>query len=42
VKYRLTIAKLTFAKELDDFQFEGAPINETLVGDLAGARFLAQ
>ena len=36
IKYQLTIAKLPLAKDLDDFQFEGTPINETLVNDLAG------
>jgi hypothetical protein len=33
IKYQLTIAKLPLAKDLDDFQFEGTPINETLVND---------
>jgi DNA replication protein DnaC len=42
IKYQLTIAKLPLAKDLDDFQFEGTPINETLVRDLAGGGFLAQ
>jgi DNA replication protein DnaC len=41
-KYQLTIAKLPLAKDLDDFQFEGTPINETLVNDLAGGGFIAQ
>jgi len=36
IKYQLTIAKLPLAKDLDDFQFEGTPINQTLVNDLAG------
>jgi len=31
IKYQLTIAKLPLAKDLDDFQFEGTPINQTLV-----------
>jgi DNA replication protein DnaC len=30
------------AGDLDDFQFEGTPINETLVRDLAGGEFLAE
>jgi len=42
IRYQLTIAKLPLAKDLDDFQFEGTPINETLVRDLAGGTFLAQ
>ena len=37
-----TIAKLPLAKDLDDFQFEGTPINQTLVNDLAGGGFIAQ
>ena len=39
---RSIIAKLPLAKDLDDFQFEGTPINETLVKDLAGDGFIAQ
>ena len=42
IKYQLTIAKLPLAKDLDNFQFDGTPINETLVRDLAGGGFLAQ
>ena len=42
IKYQLTIAKLPLAKDLDDFQFEGTPINETLVRDLASGDFIAQ
>src|SRR2546423_5119554 len=42
IKYQLTIAKLPLAKDLDDFQFEATPINETLVNDLAGGGFIAQ
>ena len=42
IKYQLTIAKLPLAKDLDDFQFEGSPINETLVRDLAGGGFLTE
>src|SRR6201988_4390944 len=41
IKYQLTIAKLPLAKDLDDFQFDGTPINETLVRDLAGGGFIA-
>jgi DNA replication protein DnaC len=29
-------------KDLDDFQFNGTPINQTLVNDLAGGGFIAQ
>ena len=42
IKYQLAIAKLPLAKDLDDFEFEGTPINETLVNDLAGGGFIAQ
>jgi DNA replication protein DnaC len=42
IRYQLTIAKLPLAKDLDDFEFTGTPINETLVRDLAGGTFLAQ
>jgi DNA replication protein DnaC len=42
IKYQLTIAKLPLAKDLDDFQFEGTPINQTLVNELAGGDFVAQ
>jgi DNA replication protein DnaC len=42
IKYQLTIAKLPLAKDLEDFQFEGTPINQTLVNDLAGGDFIAQ
>jgi DNA replication protein DnaC len=41
IKYQMTIAKLPLAKDIDDFVFEGSPINETLVRDLAGGNFLA-
>jgi DNA replication protein DnaC len=42
IKYQLTIAKLPLAKDLDGFQFEGTPINRTLVNDLAGGGFITQ
>jgi DNA replication protein DnaC len=42
IKYQLTIAKLPLAKDLDDFQFEHTPINETLVNELASGTFIAQ
>jgi DNA replication protein DnaC len=29
-------------RNLDGFLFEGTPINQTLVNDLAGGRFIAQ
>ena len=40
IKYQMTIAKMPLAKDIDDFVFDGSPINETLVRDLAGGNFL--
>ena len=40
VKYQMIIAKLPFAKELEEFDFEAAEANETLIRDLAGGDFL--
>jgi DNA replication protein DnaC len=42
IKYQLTIAKLPLAKDIDDFDFTGTPINQTLIRDLAGGAFLAE
>ena len=42
MKYQLTITKLPFAKEIDEFVFADTPVNQTLVRDLAGGGFLAQ
>src|SRR5215813_9986964 len=41
IKYQMTIAKLPLAKDIDDFDFDGATVNETLVRDLAGGGFVA-
>jgi len=41
MKYQLAVAKLPFAKELDEFVFADTPVNEPLVRDLAGGGFLA-
>ena len=41
IKYQITIAKLPLAKDVDEFRFDGTPINEALVRDLAGGDFLA-
>jgi len=41
IKYQITIAKLPLAKDIDDFTFDDAPVNEALVRDLAGGDFLA-
>jgi len=42
IKYQMTISKLPMAKEIDEFDFEGTPVNETLVRDLARGGFLEQ
>jgi len=39
IKYQITIAKLPLAKDIA--AFDGTPINEALVHDLAGGNFLA-
>ena len=41
IKYQITIAKLPLAKDIDEFVFDGAPVYETLVRDLASGDFLA-
>ena len=40
IKYQITIAKLPLAKDIGDFDFDGVPVNETLVRNLAGGAFL--
>jgi len=40
IKYQMTIAKLPLAKEVDEFDFEAAEVNETLIRDLAAGDFL--
>jgi DNA replication protein DnaC len=42
IKYQLTVAKLPLAKDIADFQFDGTPINDSLVRDLVAGGFLAQ
>lgn len=42
IKYQLRIAKLPLAKDLDEFDFAGTPINEALVRDLASGRLIAE
>ena len=42
IKYQLTIAKLPLAKDLDEFDFAGTPINEALVRELATGSFIAE
>ena len=40
IKYQMTIAKMPLAKEIDEFDFDETPVNETLVRELAGGGFL--
>jgi DNA replication protein DnaC len=42
IKYQIAIARLPLAKDIEEFVFDGTPINDTLVRDLAGGAFLAQ
>src|SRR5438874_5160843 len=42
IKYQLTIAKLPLAKDMDDFDFTGTPVNQALIRDLATGAFLAE
>lgn len=42
IKYQMTIAKLPLAKEIEDFDFGTAAVNEALVRDLAGGAFIEQ
>ena len=41
IKYQMTI-KLPLAKDIDDFDFDAAAVNESLVRELAGGGFLEQ
>jgi DNA replication protein DnaC len=42
IRYRLSAAKLPIAKDLDNFVFEGTPINAELVRSLHAGAFLAE
>src|ERR1700682_3610942 len=42
IKYQLTIAKLPLAKDIDDFDFTGTPVNQALIRDLASGALLAE
>src|SRR5206468_2677889 len=42
IKYQLTIAKLPLAKDIDDFDFTGTPVNQALIRDLASGAFLPE
>jgi DNA replication protein DnaC len=41
IRYQLTVAKLPLAKDLEEFEFSGTPINEALVRDLLSGAFVA-
>ena len=41
IRYQLTVAKLPLAKDIDEFDFAGTPINDALVRDLATGSFVA-
>jgi DNA replication protein DnaC len=41
IKYQLTVAKLPLAKDIEEFVFDGTPVNEALIRDLANGTFLA-
>jgi DNA replication protein DnaC len=41
IRYQMTIAKLPLAKDIEQFDFTGTPINEGLVKDLATGNFVA-
>lgn len=41
IKYQLTVAKLPLAKDIEEFDFDGTPVNEPLIRDLASGTFLA-
>ena len=41
IKYQIAVAKLPLAKDVEEFGFQGTPVNQPLVRDLAGGGFLA-
>ena len=41
IRYQLTVAKLPLAKDIQEFDFSGTPINDGLVRDLASGGFVA-
>jgi DNA replication protein DnaC len=40
VRYQMTIARMPLARDIEDFRFDGTPINETLIRDLGRGEFL--
>ncbi len=41
IRYQLTVAKLPLAKDIEEFDFTGTPINEGLVRELSTGSFVA-
>jgi DNA replication protein DnaC len=41
IRYQMTVAKLPLAKDIEEFNFTGTPINEGLVRELANGSFVA-
>jgi DNA replication protein DnaC len=41
IRYQMTVAKLPLAKDIEEFDFTGTPINEGLVRELANGSFAA-
>lgn len=41
IRYQMTVAKLPLAKDIEEFDFTGTPINEGLVRELANGGFVA-
>lgn len=41
IRYQMTVAKLPLAKDIEEFDFTGTPINEGLVRELANGSFVA-
>lgn len=41
IKYQLAVAKLPLAKDIEEFDFDGTPVNEPLIRDLANGTFVA-
>ena len=41
IRYQMTIAKLPLAKDIEEFDFAGPPVNEGLLRELASGNFVA-
>ena len=41
IRYQMTIAKLPLAKDIEEFDFTGTPVNASLVRDLTNGSFVA-